>query len=133
MSARIYERLSEVQVDGVLQVDPHGLASLMKPDSEAVVEEGLILDKDEVADFALSDAYGAFESQTERRDALLAIGEEIFSNALSEGSLDGDSLTSIGAMAAGGHLNSSRFTRRPRREWPGPARRGTWLLPMGTM
>ena len=40
VSARIYERLTDVQVDGVLQVDPHGLAGLMKPGSEVVLADG---------------------------------------------------------------------------------------------
>lgn len=109
VSARIYKRLSDVQVDGVLQVDPHGLAALMKPGPEIVVAEGLTLDKDEVADFALSDAYGAFDSQTERREALLTIGRAVFANVLSEGSLDADSLERIGEAAAGGHLKFAPF------------------------
>lgn len=109
VAARVHEELTDIEVHGVLQADPRGLASLMGEDSEIDVDGAGLLDPDEVAEFALSGAYDVFKSQSTRREALLEIGESIFASALSEGAGDREMLSTIGKAAAGGHLKFVSF------------------------
>jgi hypothetical protein len=110
VAANVYDELLGIDTHGALQLDPRGLSSLMDPgESVTIPAAGLELDDDEISDFVFSDAYDEFDDQDERRDALLTIGRAIFSTVLTDGAFDRETVSTIGAAAAAGHLKFVSF------------------------
>lgn len=110
VASRLFEHVTGTPTDGVLQIDPVGLAALLPPRSEIKVpgadEE---LEPSELAPFVYSDAYAEFEEQSERRDALLRIGERAFQTILAEGVGGTAGLDEVGKAIAGGHFRFASF------------------------
>jgi hypothetical protein len=71
MAAELYQRVSARTVDGVIAVDPFGLAALLELTGPIQVESlDMPLDADNVADFLLREQYVRFPERDERIDFL---------------------------------------------------------------
>lgn len=110
VASRLFEHVTGIHTDGVLLVDPVGLAALL-PAGSALEVPGLDekLEPSELARFVYSDAYAEFEDQARRRDALLRIGESAFQTILADGIGGADGFAEVGDVIAGGHLRFSSF------------------------
>ena len=72
VAARLFAEQKGIDADGVLGVDPRGLAALTPPGVEVEVPgQDYTLSRDELADWIYSDAYEDFANQRIRRAALL--------------------------------------------------------------
>ena len=112
--SRLYRKVTGIRADGVLFADPHGIASLI-PDKQRVRIPGLHepLRASEIARFVYSDAYEVFEdSNRQRRDALLAIGESAFSGLAYGEALRSLDPSAVVAAAGGGHIRFVSFDPR---------------------
>jgi hypothetical protein len=110
VAAGIYEAVKGTHTDGVLLVDPRGLAALMPPNAEVEVN-GIdeALDKESIARFVYSDAYEVFNDQDNRRRALIEVGRQVFEATLAEGLRDRAALSDAAAAFAGGHIRFVPF------------------------
>jgi hypothetical protein len=71
MAAELYQRVSGRPVDGVIAIDPFGLAALLELTGPILVESlDMPLDADNVADFLLREQYVRFPERDERIDFL---------------------------------------------------------------
>ena len=107
VAARLYRKVTKEKVDGVLLIDPRGVAALMPADAEVRVRgTGAILGREEVAEYAYSTVYGELGGANRgRRRALLHLGKAAFESILQGGTIAGqDTLEEAGAAVAAGHL-----------------------------
>ena len=111
VSARLFAKQKGQQLDGVLGVDPRGLAALTPEGAEVSVPGRLdnTLDRDELADWIFSTAYEEFENQKVRRAAILEVGKRAIEAGLREGFGGREGLDEIGAAFAGQHLRFVAF------------------------
>jgi hypothetical protein len=110
VAAGIYEAVKGTQTDGVLLVDPRGLAALMPPDAEIEVKgTDEALDKESIARFVYSDAYEVFTDQANRRRVLIEVGRRVFEATLAEGLRNRQALSDAAAAVAGGHIRFVSF------------------------
>jgi hypothetical protein len=110
VSARIFAKQKGIEADGVLGVDPRGLAALMPPGVEVKVPgRDYSLNRDELADWIFSDAYEDFSDQRVRRAAVLEVGRRAIEAGLREGFGGRDGFETIGSAFAGQHLRFVSF------------------------
>jgi len=110
VSARLFAKQKGLRLDGVLGVDPRGLAALTPEGAEVEVPgRDYTLDRDELADWIFSDAYEDFDSQRVRRAAILQVGKNAIEAGLREGFGGREGLDEIGAAFAGQHLRFAAF------------------------
>ena len=110
VSARLFAEQKGIDADGVLGVDPRGLAALTPPGVEIEVPgRDYTLNRDELADWIYSDAYEDFANQRIRRAALLLVGRNAIEAGLQEGFGGKEGLDSIGAAFGGQHLKFVSF------------------------
>lgn len=105
VAARLYETATEIRSDGVIIIDPRGIASLVPEAAEIdvpIAEVGL--GRDSLADFVYSRAYSQLGGQGPRRDLLIAVGARAFSEILAGGLRTEDDMTEAVRSAAGGHI-----------------------------
>jgi len=74
----MYEQASGTKVDGVLQIDPEGLASILTGVGPVTVPEVGVVSADNVVPLVLSDAYRVFPGIEERSDVLGDVAEAAF-------------------------------------------------------
>ena len=99
-------------IDGVVRVDPYGLAALLKLTGPVEVEPWDVpITAENVVQITLRDAYAAFESENEREDFLSDVGSEVVDRA-SSGDLGapGRIAEALGEAAQQGHV-ALYFTR----------------------
>ncbi|HEX2294306.1 MAG TPA: DUF4012 domain-containing protein [Actinomycetota bacterium] len=112
VAARAFKKATGTRVDGVLLVDPRGMAALM-PEGAGVRVAGteITVGRDELPDYVYSGVYEDLGGATPgRRRALLAIGQQAFESILEGGGLiSSDTLARAGAAVAGGHIRIVSF------------------------
>ncbi len=105
VAARLFETVKGVETDGVLQLDPRALSSLMPVGSEIDIPvSGDVVSSEELPEYVYSTAYERFSDPRERRAAILQAGGGAFEMILSEGLRDQEALSRAGSAIAGGHL-----------------------------
>jgi hypothetical protein len=110
VAARLFAEQKGIEADGVLGVDPRGLAALTPPGQEVEVPgRDYTLSSDEIADWIFSDAYEDFESQRTRRAAILEVGRRAIESGLQEGFGGREGLDRMGEAFAGQHLRFVSF------------------------
>jgi hypothetical protein len=110
VAAGIYQTVKGTRTDGVLFVDPRGLAALMPPSAQVEVEgTGVTLDKESIARFVYSDAYERFDDQSQRRGALIEVGRQVFESTLADGLRDRAALSDVATAFGGGHIRFVSF------------------------
>ncbi len=89
VAGSIYEQYQGAPIDGVVVVDPYGLAALLELTGPVDAGLGEPLTAENAAQYLLIDQYVEFEGETEdRRDALEAVGKATF-DALTDRDLPG--------------------------------------------
>lgn len=110
VASRLYELVEHVHTDGAFVVDPRGLAALLPSDARVPVRgTDLELSPPEIPRFIYSDAYKLFDDNTERRAAILGVGEQAFQDVIQSGSADETTTDAAGAAFAAGHLRFVPF------------------------
>jgi UDP-N-acetylmuramyl pentapeptide phosphotransferase/UDP-N-acetylglucosamine-1-phosphate transferase len=104
-------------IDGVVRVDPYGLAALLKLTGPVNVEPWDVpITAENVVQITLHDAYEAFDNENDREDFLSDVGSEVVDRA-SSGDLGapGRIAEALGEAARQGHL-ALYFTRPEEQE-----------------
>jgi hypothetical protein len=110
VAARLYERVEGIPTDGAFLADPRGLAALLPADARVpVTGTDLELTPRDLPGFVYSDAHEVFDSNTERKDAILAVGQRTFEEIIAGGSSDRAATDAAGAAFAAGHLRFVSF------------------------
>ncbi|MDQ3951386.1 MAG: DUF4012 domain-containing protein [Actinomycetota bacterium] len=105
VAAALWEERVGQGVSGVVFVDPRGLATLLDPGTTLTIgDSGTTVTAAELPDFVYSDAYQAFDSESERRLAILQAGADAFRSFLDAGAGGEDGFRELGDAIAGGHL-----------------------------
>ncbi|MFN2595271.1 MAG: DUF4012 domain-containing protein [Actinomycetota bacterium] len=110
VAARLLKLETGVKTQGALALDPRGLAALM-PQNSSVKVPGLDgrVTREGLPGFVYSEAYKLFDTQAQRRKAILAAGSQAFDQVLN-GSFDGtDTLAELGPQITGGHIRVISF------------------------
>ena len=74
----MYEQVTRLTVDGVIQIDPEGLSALLAGVGSVTVPELGVVDADNVVDLVLHEAYVRFPGVEERSDVLGDVAEAAF-------------------------------------------------------
>lgn len=112
VAARAFARATGTRVDGVLVVDPRGMAALMPEDATVRVRgTGAVITRGELADYVFSGVYADLGGATEgRRRALLQLGQATFRSILDGGALTATAtVEDAGRAVAGGHIRVVSF------------------------
>lgn len=100
----------EAPIDGVVYIDPHGLAALLGLTGPVEAPPLGTLTADNAVKLLLSDQYDRFDSNVERKDALREVAAAVFTR-LSAAPLPGPGAigATLGPAVRGGHLLASSF------------------------
>lgn len=112
VAARAFKKVTGKKVDGVILVDPRGIAALMPEDAAiSIGGTGVTVGRADLADYTYSGVYEDLGGATERRrTALLELGQGAFEAILAGGGLAGRStLEDAGTAVAGGHVRVVSF------------------------
>ena len=110
VASRMYEEVTGTKTDGVMAVDPRGIAALMPQDATLEVRGvGEDVSTADLADFIYSDAYEEFNDQQQRRDAILELGARAFKLILEADLDDRDDIQRVADAFSGGHLRVVSF------------------------
>ncbi|HEU4480984.1 MAG TPA: DUF4012 domain-containing protein [Actinomycetota bacterium] len=110
VGGRLFEERTGTGIDGAFVIDPRGLAALMPPDAVVTVPHtGQDLTTDELPAYIYSDAYAAFDDQSQRRQAILEIGRRAFRAVLEGGAGGAEGFARAGDALAGGHIRFVSF------------------------
>ena len=91
--------------DGVMFVDPIGLAALVDGDAQLSTEGGMTLPAKELPAYVMSDAYAELGGLSpERESSLVELGQAAFGIAVDEGFSSVEDLSQLGGALGGGHL-----------------------------
>ncbi len=104
-------------IDGVVYIDPHGLAALLSLTGPVKVPEPLgTIGADNAAQLLLSDQYARFDEQLERKDVLRQVTRATFT-ALSSATVPGPGVVgaALGPAVRGGHLLATSFSTEGQR------------------
>ena len=113
VTSRLYELVTGTKTDGVLFVDPRGIAALLGPEGEVTIPENdKTLSSEEFPDYTYSTAYDELGRGDRRRLALLNAGEAAFNAVIAQGFGGRDSLEPVGAALAGKHLMFVSFNEQ---------------------
>ena len=105
VAAALWEQTAGQGVSGVVFVDPRGLATLLDPGTTLTIgDEAIPVTPAELPDFVYSDAYQAFESEAQRRLAILEAGADAFRAFLDAGAGGEEGFRELGDAIGGGHL-----------------------------
>lgn len=105
VAGTLWEETVGQGISGVVFVDPRGLAALLDPATTlSIGDEGLTVAAGDLPDFVYSDAYQLFESESERRLAILEAGADAFEAFLESGAGGEDGFEELGRAVAAGHL-----------------------------
>lgn len=110
VASRIYRVVTGQRTDGAIVADPRGLQSLLEQEQVlGVPGSDRQIRSDELARFVYSDAYEEFDTQRERRDAILGLGRAAINRIVETGFGNAETREAIGAALAGGHLRFVSF------------------------
>ncbi|MBA2724721.1 MAG: DUF4012 domain-containing protein [Actinobacteria bacterium] len=110
VASRLYERVTGVKTDGVIGVDPRGMARLMPTSASVKVpNRPEPLTSDTFARFVYSESYKLYRDQDYRKEVVIAAGEEVFQSTLDKNWDEYVELEEIGDAIAGGHLRIVLF------------------------
>ena len=110
VASRLYEKVTGVETQGAIVADARGITSLLPEDARVPVPgSDRILTKGEIPGFTYSGAYESFDSQEERRQALIGVGEAAFEVAIDKGLRGRQILLDAGRAMAAGHLRVVSF------------------------
>lgn len=110
VASRLYELKTGVESDGVLTIDPRGVAALLPEDATIdLPETGVSVAARDAARFIYSDAYEIFDDQLVRRDAILEFGRAAFSLAIERGLGGEEGLLSLATAFGSEHIRFSSF------------------------
>lgn len=112
VAARAFEKVAGERVDGVVLLDPRGIAALLPEDAEIrVPESGTTVGRAGLADYAYSTVYQELGgAERARRRALLQLGKSAFAAVLGGGGLASrPTLEEAGRAVAGGHVRFVSF------------------------
>jgi Protein of unknown function (DUF4012) len=110
VASRLFQHVTGVRTDGVLQIDPVALAALLPAGSTIEIPRlDVELDSEQLPGFVYSGAYQQFKDQVERRDALLEVGKKAFESVLDQGLGGTDRLAEVGHMIGAGHIRFATF------------------------
>jgi Protein of unknown function (DUF4012) len=105
VARRLFELSAGTSTDGVLLVDPRGLAALMPEHATVdVPATSTQLSRKELPRFVYSRAYERLEGPPARRDALIGVGESAFGQMVNGRIGGSEVLDSVARAVAGGHL-----------------------------
>lgn len=114
VAARAFKKVTGKKVEGVILVDPRGIAALMPEDASiSVGRTGVTVGRADLPDYTYSGVYADLGGATERRrSALLELGQGAFEAILQGGGLAGRAtLEDAGRAVAGGHVRVVSFDR----------------------
>ncbi|MEA2487465.1 MAG: hypothetical protein QOF16_1119, partial [Actinomycetota bacterium] len=132
VAARLLKLETGVRTQGALALDPRGLAALM-PQNSSVKVPGLKgrVTRDGLPRFVYSEAYRLFDTQTQRRRAILAAGSQAFDQVLN-GSFDGTQvIDALGPQIAGGHIRVISFDHQQEKALDAAGASGALARPTG--
>ena len=110
-AADLYQTRGGRSIDGVMYVDPQGIASLMALTGPVEVPGvPYRLTSENISQFLLTEQYRIFEDHAERKDLLNTIGAGTFTRLLRVGVPDPGALeATLGPAVRGGHLQMESF------------------------
>ncbi|HMG39794.1 MAG TPA: DUF4012 domain-containing protein [Acidimicrobiales bacterium] len=111
VAAELYPQSGGTEIDGLLTVDPTGLAALMRFTDPVIVPEIPVpLTADNTEDFLHLHQYVAYPEASQRVDALGSVAEQTFRQLLSAELPDPQELVDVLAPAVkGGHIQFTTF------------------------
>lgn len=112
VAARAYRKVTGEDVDGVVLLDPRGIAALMPEEAAVTIgRSGTTVGRAELADYTYSTVYQELGgAEASRRRALLRLGKEAFETVLRGGALAARAtLEEAGRAVAGGHIRVVSF------------------------
>jgi hypothetical protein len=112
VAARAFEKVTGTAVDGVVLVDPRGIAALLPEDAAIRVRgSGATVDRAALPAYTYSTVYADLGgAERARRRALLRLGQKAFEAILGGGSLTGrTTLEDAGRALAAGHVRIVSF------------------------
>lgn len=111
VASRLFEVTAGIETDGVIFVDPRGLAALMPPGATIEVPTtDTSLTASELPTYVYREAYSELGGAvSRRRDSLIGLGEAAFDVILERGFTRPSVLRAIGEASAGGHLSVVSF------------------------
>ena len=117
VASRLFRLLTGTKTDGVLGLDPRGVAALLARDATVRAPRGgRWLSRDQLPKYVYSDAYRGYRyhpgHQAQRRAGILEIGRQAFRSFLTRGLSDRESLERAASAFAGGHLRFVSFNPR---------------------
>jgi hypothetical protein len=103
---RLYRKVTGTATDGVIVIDPRGVASLMPEATRLRAPvSGEILTRDNIARYVYSDSYQQLDGSTaQRRQGVLSVGEAVTRAITSAGIGGRPMLEGIGGAIRGGHI-----------------------------
>lgn len=110
VAANLFEVARGTATDGVILIDPRGIASLLPPGTELEPPGAATsLSSDDLPAYVMSDAYAELGGQGLRREALLELGAVAFARFVEAGIGGREGLEAAGSAVAGGHLRFVSF------------------------
>lgn len=135
VAAELYPQSGGTELDGVMAIDPYGIAALMRF-TGAVRVPGVDepIGPDEAADFLLRDQYLLFPDRPDRTDALEVLAETTF-DRLADADLPGPRQLGrvFGPVVAQGHLHVANFADGAERFLDGVGIAGRFPSPDGDL
>ena len=114
VARELFERTAGIDIDGVILVDPRGLAAMMPPNARIKVPTTKrVLTATELPNYVYRGAYEELGGAVpRRRDSLISIGESAFESISRSGFGRLSLLRSTGKAVSGGHLGLVSFDPR---------------------
>jgi len=111
VARRLFEVTAGIETDGVIFVDPRGLAAMIPPAAKIQVPTtDTSLTAEELPAYVYQAAYSELGgAESRRRDSLIALGEAAFDVILERGFTRPSVLRATGEAFAGGHLSVVAF------------------------
>jgi hypothetical protein len=114
VARELFQRTAGIDIDGVILVDPRGLAAMMPPNARIKVPTTKrVLTAAELPNYVYRGAYEELGGAvSRRRDSLISIGESAFESIVRSGFGRPSLLRSTGKAVSGGHLSLVSFDPR---------------------
>lgn len=111
VASELFKRTTGIDVDGVILVDPRGLAAMLPANTRIEVPTTkTVLTAEELPGYVYRGAYEELGGAvSRRRDSLIRIGQDVFESVSESGFGRPSLLRSTGQAAAGGHLSLVSF------------------------
>ena len=110
VAARLFRLVTGTRTDGTIVIDPRGIAALMRPGARIEIPRSdTTLKSKDIPRYVYSKAYEPERTQTERRQAVIAVGRAAFAEALKKGFTSLRSLRRAADATAGRHISFVSF------------------------